>query len=68
MSLGPGKYDPLCTHVREQAKAKCALVIVIGGELGSGFSMQTEDVWVMARVPSILRDTAKQIEDSFAKS
>jgi len=37
---GPGKYDDLCTFVREQAKADAAIVIVFNGEKGSGFSVQ----------------------------
>lgn len=38
MALGPGKYDDLCTYVREKAKAEGAIVIVYGGERGQGFS------------------------------
>lgn len=37
---GPGKYDYLCTHVRQQAKARGVILIVIEGEHGSGFSAQ----------------------------
>lgn len=40
MSDGPGKYDDLCTYVREEANAAGAVVIVINGERGSGFSIQ----------------------------
>jgi hypothetical protein len=40
MSLGPGKYDALCTYVREQANAEAALVLILNGEQGSGFSIQ----------------------------
>ena len=54
MALGPGKYDDLATHVREHAKARAAIVIVIGGEKGSGFSVQTEGGLVL---PLPLRDS-----------
>jgi hypothetical protein len=37
---GPGKYDDLCTLVREQAQADAAIVIVFNGKRGSGFSVQ----------------------------
>lgn len=37
---GPGKYDDLCAHVREQAKARGVILIVIEGEHGNGFSAQ----------------------------
>lgn len=39
--LGPGKYDDLCTTVRTMASAKLAAVIVLGGDKGNGFSVQT---------------------------
>jgi hypothetical protein len=41
MPAGPGKYDDLCTLVREQAEAPAALIIIIGGNRGTGFSCQT---------------------------
>lgn len=40
MPIGPGKYDDLCTHVREKAKAEGAAVIIFNGSEGSGFSVQ----------------------------
>jgi citrate lyase alpha subunit len=67
MALGPGKYDKLCTHVREQAKADAAIVIVLNGNLGDGFSMQTERLEALVALPDILRDTARQIEESYRR-
>lgn len=40
MALGPGKYDDLCTYVREQAGAVFTLVAIFGGKRGDGFSVQ----------------------------
>lgn len=40
MALGPGKYDDLCTYVRVESGAVMALVIVVGGNRGDGFSVQ----------------------------
>ncbi len=40
MTVGPGKYDDLCTYVREQANAEAVILIVLGGNKGSGFSCQ----------------------------
>lgn len=37
---GPGKYDDLCTEVRTKANADGAIVIVLNGDKGSGFSAQ----------------------------
>lgn len=58
---GPGKYDFLCTMVRERARAQGALIIIREGYLGEGFSAQLslEDT---LRMPNILRQVADQIE------
>lgn len=60
MAFGPGKYDDLCTMVREQAKAAGAIVIVMNGERGSGFSCQA-NLQAMADLPDILESMARQI-------
>jgi len=61
MTIGPGKYDDLCTIVREKAKAKGAIVIVIGGDRGGGFSCQFDDLVMMEMVPELLEGVAQQI-------
>lgn len=66
MPLGPGKYDPLCTHVREQAGAAGAIVIVLNGVYGSGFSVQST-MDITAELSLMLREIADQIEASFGK-
>ena len=58
--IGPGKYDDLCTHVREETQAHCAIVIVLGGTRGSGFSVQAE-LSAQLALPELLEDMAKQI-------
>jgi hypothetical protein len=63
MPIGPGKYDELCTHVREKAKAQGAIVIVFGGELGSGFSVQADPL-TLKHLPSLLREVAGEMERS----
>lgn len=60
MALGPGKYDDLCTMVREQTEAAGTLVIVLGGNRGSGFSCQA-DALTTLRLPELLENIAKQI-------
>lgn len=59
---GPGKYDELCTLARERAKAVCVALIVIGGEKGIGFSVQSLDPELLFHLPTLLRLTADQIE------
>lgn len=60
MTLGPGKYDDLCTMVREKAKAAGVLLIVLGGEKGPGFSCQA-DIKTTMELPDLLEYIAKQI-------
>lgn len=65
MPVGPGKYDDLCTHVRQAADAACAVVLVIQGKRGSGFSVQSHGAEVPPRVlADMLRSMAEQIEQS----
>jgi hypothetical protein len=65
--IGPGKYDDLCTYVRETAKAEGAIVMVFSGHLGSGFSCQA-DLINTATLPKTLRAIADEIESSFRKT
>lgn len=64
MPVGPGKYDDLCTDVRERTKAACAIVIVVDGEKGSGFSVQSMTMDLQLSLPAFLRKIAKEIERS----
>ena len=59
--IGPGKYDDLCTYVRETSKARAALVIIIDGEHGAGFSCQAP-MDVQLRLSMLLRDVADKLE------
>lgn len=63
MALGPGKYDDLCSRVREEAGAAAAFVIVINGTKGSGFSLQTDNPLLLAKLPDLLEDMARQLRD-----
>ncbi len=64
MPLGPGKYDELCTQARVKAKADGAVVIIINGERGSGFSVQG-DLMLQASLPDVLENVAAQIRHAF---
>jgi hypothetical protein len=61
MALGPGKYDDLATVVLERSAAAGVIVIVVGGTLGSGFSVQAT-AEVTAKLPRLLRILADGIE------
>lgn len=60
MPLGPGKYDDLCTKVREDTAADAVVLIVLGGNLGSGFSVQALGE-PLSELPILLEHLAKQI-------
>ena len=60
MATGPGKYDDICTTVREQTQAAAAIVIIVGGTKGSGFSVQATG-HELAQLPDILEHLARQI-------
>lgn len=57
---GPGKYDAEATLVREQSGAPCVAVIVIGGNRGSGFSVQGQMPFIKA-LPELLENMASAI-------
>jgi len=60
MAQGPGKYDDLCTKVREEAQAVGAVVIVLNGNCGSGFSVQgPPELSIM--LPELLESLASEI-------
>lgn len=61
--LGPGKYDDLCTLVRERAGGdgiSGVIVIVMGGNRGTGFSCQA-DLQTMSILPDILQNVVDQM-------
>lgn len=61
--LGRGKYDKECTEARNATLARSALLIVIGGQSGNGFSalMHPFDIGM---IPALLRGMADEIERS----
>lgn len=63
MPIGPGKYDQLCTMVREATKANAAIVIVLGGINGSGFSAQAGGRDLIEGLPDILESIVRQIRE-----
>jgi len=63
MALGEGKYDSLCTVVRTLAHARGAVVLIIDGEHGHGFSLQAD---VMLR-PRMIAETLRRVADEIDK-
>jgi hypothetical protein len=61
MAFGEGKYDQECQDARIATRAVAALLIVIEGDKGTGFSMQTVDEALLRVVPALLRQVADSI-------
>ncbi len=59
--IGPGKYDEVCTQVREDTNALGVVLLIFGGCKGNGFSCQAPFEFT-ATIPSLLRQMADQIE------
>lgn len=66
MAVGPGKYDDLCTEIREKAGAEGAIVIISKGKHGDGFSCQASIEMTLA-LPDILENIAQQIRADVKK-
>lgn len=68
MPMGPGKYDKECEAALQATRGDCVLLIVLGGNRGSGFSMSATIHGFGVDVPKILRETADQIEQSYGRA
>lgn len=64
MSQGPGVYDPACTQARQATLAESAILIIVNGVIGSGFSVQTMSPEFHKHIPSLLRAMADEIDAS----
>lgn len=62
MAIGAGKYDDLCTYVREQSESQGAIVIVLKGKYGHGFSIQASPA-LLIEMTDILETMARQIRN-----
>lgn len=66
MTIGPGKYDDLCSYVAQQVgivgTGGGVILIVMGGNKGHGFSCQA-DLATTLSIPDILEMTAQLVRD-----
>ena len=67
MPWGAAKYDEALTLARKKAKASAALLIVLDGENGPGFSCQGK-LDTLAALPEILLMVAKEIEGELRRN
>ncbi len=61
----PGKYDEVCTYVRELTQAEGVILIVINGMVGSGFSVQAPKE-AIKKIPATLDILSAQIRKDLA--
>jgi len=59
---GPGRYDSLATQARVMSKAAAIVLIVVDGNKGSGFAVQSLTPEFLEKLPKMLRDMALEIE------
>jgi tRNA A37 N6-isopentenylltransferase MiaA len=59
--VAPGKYDKHAEQLINELGAQGLVLIVIGGNLGTGMSVKS-DVVMLAALPGVLRHTADMIE------
>lgn len=60
MALGKGIYDEHLTVARDASKAEGAILIILNGDKGSGFSCQLSP-YLMPRIPAMLEAMAQEI-------
>lgn len=59
---GGGKYEELAEYAAQKAQAEFVVVIVMGGNQGSGFSLRGTRGEALYSVPTVLRHMADEIE------
>jgi hypothetical protein len=64
MSFEKGKYDEQCSVLRKTTGGSCAIAIILDGDGGNGFSVQTDTINMLDAIPSVLRMVANSIEKS----
>lgn len=64
MPFEAGKYDELCTHAREQARAQGVVLFVMNGTRGSGLSVQGP-MHLQLALPALLEEIAQKIREDW---
>jgi len=66
-TFNPGKYDAVCTAVREETKADGVLLVIWGGPKGNGLSWDG-NMFITMAMPDLLETLAKIIRDDMSKA
>ena len=57
------KYEAICTDIYDRTEASVALVVILGGPKGDGFSCISYDPAILATLPAILENVAAEIRN-----
>lgn len=63
MATGPGKYDDIATFARTTTGARAAIVLILEGLRGSGFSVQTDASIDPLRLADMLEYIARDLRN-----
>ena len=67
MPIGPVRYDKECEQVFKSTNANTVILMVLGGEKGSGFSVVSGDPDAVNTLPMLLTEMAHKIENDLAQ-
>lgn len=59
---GPGKYDAQCAKALLETDAYAVLMVVVGGNKGHGFSVNSRDRSIVLNISTLLREVADEID------
>lgn len=62
MALGSGKYGEACTVARDLTGGQTVVLIVLDGQHGNGFEVQSANLDQQLFLPKLLREMASLIE------
>jgi hypothetical protein len=62
MPFGPGKYGANAAALLAQTDGELCVIIITGGRDGNSFDVGTTNPALVATIPTLLRDTADNIE------
>lgn len=68
MPIGAGVYDKECTAARVATGAKGTVLLVLNGNKGSGFSVQTNCLTMALQLPDQLESIAAEIRRSHGEA